>query len=290
MKRKLSEDKAPASPPKEGAKGREMGNQHAQGEWWDPVTSDAGGLKDQASAGPTPPELMSEEKLEALSPTPGEAGPGLTHPIPLPPGVLNQTAMQLKAFERYKGLIEDLFPRAYQQLCKEQRFLGGTEPSELAFIDTHGRRWRAGEGFLLSAEGLEKAPAVPELKFDPANLEASCKMLRDLFEGISFPARPATLEKYVRECHKAIHRERERRKTALRDQGEPGAYGIARQSYKAFARDGLVFVGDQVRFLATYIDLCSKGSGAQKAEQLVLKRRKKALEKKSLAEERKSST
>jgi hypothetical protein len=72
--------------------------------------------------------------------------------------------------------------------------------------------------------------------------------------------------------------------------GEASQPAIEVQSYKAFARDGLVFVGDQVSFLATYIDLCSKGSGAQKAEQLVLKRRKKALEKKSLAEERKSST
>jgi hypothetical protein len=222
MKRKPSEDKAPAKPPKEGAKGREMGFSHAQGQWWDPVSRIAprGSKEDQPSL-PGRLEAMSEEELEALSPTPAEAGLKLTHPIPLPPGVLSEKAMQLKvlALKRRGASIEDFFPRAYQLLCNEQRFLGGTEPRELAFIDAHGRRWRAGEGFLLSAEGLEKAPAVPELKFDPANLEASCKMLRDLFEGISFPARPATLEKYVRECHKAIHRERECRKEILRAQG-----------------------------------------------------------------------
>ena len=39
--------------------------------------------------------------------------------------------MQLKALERYKGLIEDLFPRAYQLLCKEQKFLGGRNPASL---------------------------------------------------------------------------------------------------------------------------------------------------------------
>ena len=168
--------------------------------------------------------------------------------------------------------LEDLFPRAYQILCEEKNFLFGTEARELAFIETHGRRWKAGEGIDYPA-----LPTIPELRFDPANLEASCKMLHDVFDGISFPARPETLANYVRECHKAIHRERERRKTALRDQEEPMAYGIARQSYKAFAREGLVFVGDQVLFLATYIDLRSKGSGFRKAEQLVLARRRKKL-------------
>jgi hypothetical protein len=228
---------------KKPVKPQEMGNQHAQGEWWDPVSQSPRGLGVPAEAKPVSkadPAAMSEEELEALSPTPTEAEPGLIHPIPLPPGVLSQVAVQLNALFPREDLIEDLFPRAYQLLCEEQKFLGGTEPRELAFVSTHGRHWKAGEGFLLSAEGLAKAPAVPELKFDPspAKLEASCEMLRLLFEGISFPARPETLANYVRECHKAIHRERERRKTALRDQGEPGAYGIARQNYKAYAREG----------------------------------------------------
>jgi hypothetical protein len=99
------------------------------------------------------------------------------------------------------------------------------------------------------------------------------------------------LWRYVEECHKAIHRAQEARKAALRAQGEPDAYGIAKQSYEAFARDGLVFVGWRIEFLRDYIDYRSRGITAQKAEQLVLaKRCRKPLEKKSLAEERKSST
>jgi hypothetical protein len=228
--------------------------------------------------------LPSKEGVEALSPTPIEAEPvaalELTHPISLPLGLLNQTAMQLKALERYKGSIEDLYPRAYQQLCKEQKFLAGTEPRELEFIEAHGRCREPFEG-----TDWSKLATVPELKFDPANLEASCKMLRDLFEGISFPAKPATLEKYVRECHKAIYRERERRKTALRARGQEDVGGTAKQSYEAFAHDGLVFVGWQIEFLRDFVDYCSRGSAAKKAEELVLaKRRKKSLEKKSLPE------
>jgi hypothetical protein len=267
--------------------GREMGNQHAIGEWWYPVISSTGRLKDQASA-ETASELarMSEEELEALSPTPREAEPGLTHPIPFPLGLLSQKAMQLKELERYTGLIEDLFPRAYQLLCNEQKFLRGTEPRELAFIETHGRRWRVGEGIDYS-----KLPPIAELRFDFAHLEESCKRLRSQFEGILFPAKSGTLGQYVKECHQAVHREQERRKTALRARGVPNAQRVSRQSYRAFVRRGFVFVGTQVLFLKDYIDYRSRGSTAQKAEQLVLaKRRRKLLEKKSLAEERKSST
>jgi hypothetical protein len=258
--------------------GREMGNQHAIGEWWYPVISSTGRLKDQASA-ETASELarMSEEELEALSPTPREAEPGLTHPIPFPLGLLSQKAMQLKELERYTGLIEDLFPRAYQLLCNEQKFLRGTEPRELAFIETHGRRWRVGEGIDYS-----KVPPIAELRFDPANLEASCNLLRSWFEGIRFPKRDSTLEKYVSECHKAIHRAREARKELLRARGEEDVGGVAAQDYKAFACEGLVFIGTQVSFLKDYINYRSKGSSAKKAEQLVLaKRRKKTPTKKT---------
>ena len=265
-----------------------MGNQDAINQWWDPVISSAGRLEGQASppasevAKISEEELnrMSEEELNRLSPAPTKAEGGgtvkLTHPIPLPPGVLSEKAMQLKALERYKGSIEDLFPRAYQLLCNEKRFLGGTEPRELAFIDTHGRRWKAGEGFLLSAEGLEKAPAVPEIKFDPspANLGASCQMLRDLFEGISFPAKAATLAQYVRDCHKAVHRERERRKSVLRAKGVPNAQRVSKQSYRAFVRRGLVFVGSQIGFLRDYLDLRAKRVAPATAERRVLAKRR----------------
>jgi hypothetical protein len=71
----------------------------------------------------------------------------LSHPIKIPPGMLSQTALQLKALEPRKDLIGELFPRAYQLLCEEKNFLFGGEVRELAFIETHGRRWRAGEGF-----------------------------------------------------------------------------------------------------------------------------------------------
>jgi hypothetical protein len=58
--------------------------------------------------------------------------------------------------------------------------------------------------------------------------------------------------------------------------------GVAAQDYKAFASEGLVFIGTQVSFLKDYINYRSKGSSAQKAEQLVLaKRRKKTPTKKT---------
>jgi hypothetical protein len=236
----------------------------------------------QASAGPALTEVMSEEELEALSPTPGEAEPKLTHPIPLAPGVLSGKAMQLKvlALKRRGASIEDFFPRAYQLLCNEQRFLGGTEPRELAFIDAHGRRWKAGEGFLLSAEGLEKAPPIAELIFDPANLEASCKMLHGAFKGIRFPERDPTLEKYVRECHRAVHREWRRERDILRARERAEGRGDAfpkPQSHRRFARKALVFIGTEVWFLRDYIDYRAKGSTAQKAEQLVLAKRRKKI-------------
>jgi hypothetical protein len=198
MKRKPSEDKAPSSAtPGQEPPPAEMGNQHAQGQWWDPVPQAPVGSEREAR---TDPAAMSEEELEALSPTEAESGGTvkLTHPIPLPPGVLSQKAMQLKALERYKGFIEDLFPRVYQLLCNEQKFLRGTEPRELAFIETHGRRWRAGEGFLVGAEGL---PPVPELKFDPspAKLVASCKMLRSQCDGIKLSRRNKTLAEHVKD-------------------------------------------------------------------------------------------
>ena len=272
-----------------------MGNQDAINQWWDPVISSAGRLEGQASppasevAKMSEEELnrMSEEELNRLSPASTKAEGGgtvkLTHPIPLPPGVLSEKAMQLKTLERYKGLIEDLFPRAYQLLCNEKRFPGGTEPRELAFIETHGRRWRAGEGFDYS-----KLPPIAELVFDPANLEESCKILRSQFEEIRFPERDSTLEKYVRQCHKAVHREWRRRRDILRAQGSAL---LRPRSHRRFARRALVFIGNEVWFLRDYIDYRSKGSTAQKAEQLVLaKRRRKPLEQKSLAEERKSST
>jgi hypothetical protein len=237
------------------------------------------------------PPASPEEELEAFSPTPTEARRGpikLTHPIKLPPGLLSLVALQLKTSSAGGLEIEDFFPRAYQLLCNEQRFLGGTEPRELAFIDAHARRWKAGEGFLLSAEGLEKVPPIAELIFDPANLEASCKMLHGAFKGIRFPERDPTLEKYVRECHKAVHREWRRERDILRARGD--AF-LKPQSRRRFARKALVFIGTEVWFLRDYIDYRAKGSAAQKAEQLVLaKRRKKALEKKSLSEQRKSST
>src|SRR4029077_9817103 len=109
----------------------------------------------------------------------------------LPPGLLSQTALQLKALEPRKDLIGELFPRAYQLLCEEKNFLFGGEVRELAFIETHGRRWRAGEGFDYS-----KVPPITELKFNPANLEASCNLLRSWFEAIRFPKKDSTLEKY----------------------------------------------------------------------------------------------
>jgi hypothetical protein len=201
----------------------------------------------------------------------------LSHPIKLPAGLLSQTALQLKALEPRKDLIGELFPRAYQLLCEEKNFLFGSEVRELAFIETHGRRWRAGEGFDYS-----KVPPIAELKFDPANLEASCNLLRSWFEGIRFPKRDSTLEKYARECHKAIYRAREARKELLRARGEEDVGGVAAQDYKAFACEGLVFIGTQVWFLKDYIDYRSKGSTAQKAEQLLLaKRRKKTPTKKT---------
>ena len=85
---------------------------------------------------------MSEEELNRLSPAPTKAEGGgtvkLTHPIPLPPGVLSEKAMQLKALERYKGSIEDLFPRAYQLLCNERSFLGGRNPGSLPSLRPTG--------------------------------------------------------------------------------------------------------------------------------------------------------
>ena len=168
------------------------------------------------------------------------------------------------------------FPAPISCFAKEKNFLFGGEVRELAFIETHGRRWRAGQGFDYS-----KVPPITELKFNPANLEASCNLLRSWFEGIRFPKRDSTLEKYARECHKAIHRDREARKELLRARGEEDVGGVAAQDYKAFACEGLVFAGSQVSFLRDYINYRSKGSTAQKAEQLVLaKRRKKTPTKK----------
>jgi hypothetical protein len=129
-----------------------------------------------------------------------------------------QFALQLQAQNR-KMVWDDIIPLAASRLCQVKRFFGGLEAGELEFVATHGRRWKAGEGFLLSPEGLAKTPPIAELVFDPANLEESCKMLRAQFEGIRFPERDSTLEKYVRECHKAVHHEWRRERDILRAQG-----------------------------------------------------------------------
>ena len=264
----------PAKPPKASQKASEMGNRDATRGWSDPVTSSAGRLKDQASL----LAVMSEKQLDQLAPGLTKAERGiLSHPIKLPPGLLNQTAMQLKTLERYKGLIEDLYPRAYQQLCKEQKFLGGTEPRELAFIDAHGRRWKAGEGFLSSAEGLEKAPEIDKLVFDPANVEASCKMLRVLFPRARLAKWNKTLAGHVEECHKAIHRAREARKELLRSSSGAGLESqpaLEVQSYSAFAHGELVFIGSQIPFLWDYLDLRGKRVRPATAERRVLVKRR----------------
>lgn len=225
----------------------------------------------RGEASPQAPGMTGEEQREA----PAEAGPvKLTHPLPLSPEVLVQTAIQLKTSSAGGLEIEDFFPRAYQLLCKGRRFLGGTEPRELAFIDTNGRRPQAGEGIDYS-----KVPKAPELKFDPspANLEASCEMLRSQFKGIELVEKNPTLAEQVGECHKAIHRDREARKELLRAQGEPDAFGTAKQSYEAFARDGLVFVdAAQIWFLGEYLKRRKQRVRPELAEQRVLSKRKKA--------------
>ena len=208
--------------------------------------------------------LPPKEGVEALSPTP-------THPIKLPTGLLSLVALQLQTSSAGGLKIEEFFPRAYQLLCEEKKFLGGTEPRELAHIETNGRRWEAGEGFDYS-----KVPPVPELKFDPspAKLEESCKHLRSQFEGIKLARRNKTLAEHVGECHKAIHRALERRKELLHARGEEDAGGVAAQSYEAFAGPGaLIFVGWQVGVLVEYLALRRNRVGPKRAEESVWARR-----------------
>jgi hypothetical protein len=184
-----------------------------------------------------------------------------------------QFALQLQAQNR-KMVWDDIIPLAASRLCQVKRFFGGLEAGELEFVATHGRRWKAGEGFLLSAEGLEKAPEIDKLVFEPANLEASCKMLRVLFPRAKLARRNPTLAEHVRECHKALHRAQEARKAALRARGEPEAYGIARQSYSAFAHGELAFVGSQIGFLWDYLDLRGKRVRPATAERRVCAKRR----------------
>ena len=57
---------------------------------------------------------------------------------------------------------------------------------------------------------------------------------------------------------------------------------VAEQSYEAFARDGLVFVGSQIGFLRDYLDLRGKRVQPATAERRVLAKRRlrKPVEKK----------
>jgi hypothetical protein len=218
------------------------------------------------------PPASPEEELEAFSPTPTEARRGpikLTHPIKLPPGLLSLVALQLKTSSAGGLEIGEFFPRAYQLLCEEKKFLFGSEVRELAFIETNGRCREPFEGIDYS-----KFLTVPELKFDPANLEASCEMLRNQFKEIKLAKRNKTLAEHVGECHKAIHRAREADKELLRARGEPDAYGTAKQSYSAFAHGELAFVGGQIDSLRDYLDLRGKRVAPATAERRVLAKRR----------------
>ena len=246
---------------------QEFGNEYAIGGSSD---SSFSGVVNPASARPVSEE-ESDRPPTDLAEAERERGMlKLIHPIKLPLGLLSQTALLLKALEPNKDLIE-LFPSAYQLLCEEMNFLFGSNPRELGFVATHGRRWGPDEGFDFS-----KIPAVPELVFDPspANLEASCKMLSSVFKGIKLAKKKKTLAEHVEDCHKAIHRAHEHRKALLRGRGVPDAYGVAEQSYEAFARGKFAFVGVQVGVLRDYLDRRSKRVQREKAEQRVLNRRK----------------
>src|SRR4029077_8126091 len=95
----------------------EMGNRDAIGEWLDPVVNSNPATSSEGSAEPrTDPAKMSEEELNRLSPGLTEARERerviwLSHSIKLPPGLLSQTALQLKALEPREDLIGELFPR-----------------------------------------------------------------------------------------------------------------------------------------------------------------------------------
>jgi hypothetical protein len=183
-----------------------------------------------------------------------------------------QFALQLQA-QNSKMDWDDIIALAASRLCQVKGFLGGLEAGELEFVATHGRRWKAGEDFLLSAEGLAKIPQIPELRFDPDNLEESCKMLRAQFEAVKLARRNKTLAEHVMECHQAIHRAQERRKELLRARGEEDVGGVAAQDYEAFASEGLVFAGSQVRFLGDYLALRGGRVAPATAERRVLSSR-----------------
>jgi hypothetical protein len=278
QRRRKSEVSPPELPETKGGvqEPQAPNNQYAIGAWQNPVVDPT------AAQPPLDFTTMSADQLERMIPTPPEADRergmmALTHPINSSPAELLQEAERLKAQARGKNRGQDVvefFPRAYQKLCEATKFFA-SDPQELAFVETHGRRFGVGEGLDRS-----KIPQRPEVRFDPANLAASCETLRKaLGSDLTYPKRPATLAKYVTECHQAIWRERERCKTVLRDRGAPDACGTASQNYEEFARDGLVFIGEGVRFLATYINFRSKGSSAPNAARLVLGRQRAYLSK-----------
>jgi hypothetical protein len=279
MKRKQSEDCAPSSatpgqepPPAETpAKSQEMGNQHAIGEWWDPVTSSAGRLKDQASkpVSKADPAAMSEEQLEALSPQAGQSlEPSvlkdgtlvrLCDGIEVPIERLDRYALALAAQHPKMDWVEEIIPLACQRLGQMSGFLSGVHPAELEFATTHGRRWKPGEGIILQADVLI---------FDPALAKESCKVFREL-KGTLLPVTDAALIRRIWECHEIYSERREQlgQKRRFPPSGEPGA--LADTFYPGF--EGPVFIGKEIEGLKRYMNIrFAHARSAGRAKQLFL--------------------
>jgi hypothetical protein len=285
MKRKPSEDKAPSgatpgsepSPaetpdkaPKEGA--REMGNQHAQGQWWDPVSQSPRGSKEDQASLPGRLEAMSEEELNRLS-------PGLTEVRALGGGMLqlgDGIEVSIERLDRYalafqalypdKDWVEEIIPLAVRRIYQMSELLsGGAYPAEFEFMAAHARRWKPGDGISLKADVLI---------FDPAFAKESCKAFRERLKGTALPFQDGALERRIYECHEIYLERREELGQGRRfpPSGKPG--GVMGTFYPGF--EGPVFIGKEIEGLARYMNIRSvKARSARRAKQLFLAGAKK---------------
>ena len=147
--RRKSEGSQPELPETKGGvqEPQAPNNQDAIGAWQHPVVDPT------AAQPPLDFTTMSADQLERMIPTPPEADRErgmmvLTHPIKISPAELLQEAERLKARARGKDCgksVVEFAPPAYQILCEMTEFLA-IEPRELAFVETHGRRFGVGEG------------------------------------------------------------------------------------------------------------------------------------------------
>lgn len=193
---------------------------------------------------------VSEEQSTGLEPYAGRGGTlvRLSDGTEVPLEGFGQFALQLQALNPAMDW-EDILPLAAQKLCQVKGFFCGLEAGELAFVATHGRRWRPGEGLDL-----------PALIFDPTNPKGSCKVFRDKLKGTPLPHRDAFLERRIRECHEIYLQQREK-------------FG---QGERVPGFEGFIFVGKEIEGLKRYLRIRSvKSRSAKRARQLFLAGREK---------------